>query len=147
MKRTFLAIALAVYGHAQAAGAYDGVYADPATPNHYISVHTSGDRIIATQYQISPASGVTFQTAIGSVIPRQINSWQLLGGTISGASARLSGQLMFNQCNVEVTASFTGSTVDVRINNAASSGAGSSSSIECQALVSPNLPIRFNKIF
>lgn len=129
-----------------AAGPYDGVYAHATAPNSYISVHTSGDRIIATQYEILSASGITLQSEIGSVTPRQVNTWQLLGGTISGNSAKLSGQLMFNQCNVQISASFTGSAIAAYITNATSSGAGSWSSMNCQALVS-TVPLRFNKIF
>lgn len=146
MKKKLLSTALAICGNAMAAGPYDGVYAHATAPNSYISVHTSGDRIIATQYEILSASGITLQSEIGSVTPRQVNTWQLLGGTISGNSAKLSGQLMFNQCNVQISASFTGSAIAAYITNATSSGAGSWSSMNCQALVS-TVPLRFNKIF
>ncbi len=146
MKKTLFALALAACGHAMAAGPYDGIYADAAAPNSYISVHTNGDRVIATSYEILPASGIVFTSEIGSVMPRQVNVWQLLQGIISGSNASLSGQLMFNQCNVQISASFTGTGLVAYITRSTSSGAGSSSTMNCQALVS-SLPIRFNKIF
>lgn len=147
MKKYLLAmITYGIVTGAMAAGTYDGIYASTEAPNSYISVHTNSNRLIATTYDILPASGVMFNSVIGSVMPRQVNTWQLLNGTINGNVADLSGQLMFNECNVRLTANFDANGLNVYITGSSSSGAGSSSTMNCQALVSP-APLRFNRIF
>lgn len=131
---------------AMAAGPYDGIYADNSAANSYISVHTNGDQMIVTQYEVLPASGVLFTTPFGSVMPRQINTWQLLQGSLNGNTATLSGQLLFNQCNVRLVATFTTTGLTANITGASSSGAGSSSTVNCPAITAYN-PIRFTRVF
>lgn len=147
LRTTLCAAAFAVCAmSAHAAGPYDGIYADSSAANSYISVHTNGDQMIVTQYEIVPASGVLFTTPFGTVTPRQINTWQLLQGTLNGNTATLSGQLLFNQCNVRLLATFSTTGLTANITNASSSGAGTSSTVSCPAITAYN-PIRFTKVF
>lgn len=145
MKKTLFALALAACGHAMAAGPYDGIYVSAANQSEYISVHTNGTQMVVTTYEILPASNILFTSNIGNVYPRQVNVWQLLQGTISGNVVGLSGQTLFNQCNIRVTATFNGSDITAVITSSSSSGAGYSSTIHCGALAGGTG--RFTKIF
>ncbi|GAA4425739.1 hypothetical protein [Acidovorax lacteus] len=147
MKKTAIAAVIALSATAaSASGPYDGIYVDATNSNNYVSVLTNGDRIVVTQYEIIPASNIFFSTQIGTVYPRQVNTWQLLQGNISGNIANLSGQLAFNQCNVRITVNFTGTSFTANTTSASSSGAAYSSTINCAGLFNLN-PLRFNKIF
>ncbi|MDH4464449.1 MAG: hypothetical protein QE290_10485 [Acidovorax sp.] len=146
MKKTLFALAIAACGHAMAAGPYDGIYVNTSNQSEYVSVHTNGNQMVVTTYEILPASNIFFTSNIGTVAPRQVNVWQLLQGTINGNVVGLAGQAVFNQCNIRVTATFGGSDITAVVTSSSSSGAGFSSSINCGALVG-GTPTRFSKIF
>jgi hypothetical protein len=146
MKKMIAAVLLAASGAAMAAGPYDGVYANLATAGSYISVHTNGADVIATAYTITPASGIQFGSSIGNVVPRQINTWELLQGRIQGNQAALSGQVLYNACAVELVINFTANGGTVQITNAAQTPVGSASGVRCQALVT-GVPTPMTRIF
>jgi hypothetical protein len=149
MKKMIAAVLLAASGAAMAAGPYDGVYVNLASSGSYLSVHTNGDRVIATLYGIIPASGIEMYSAIGNVRPTQLNTWDLINGTISGNVAQISGQILFNACTVGLTVTFAGNgSATGRITSAGQTPVGRSSGVDCAALpgVYPN-GIQFSKAF
>lgn len=149
MKKLIAAALLATSGVAIAAGPYDGVYVNLSSSGSYLSVHTNAERVIATLYGIIPASGIQMQSAIGNVRPTQLNTWDLIGGTISGNVAQISGQVIFNACNVNLTVSFgSNGTATGRITSADQTPVGRSSGVDCGALpgIYPN-GMQFSKAF
>lgn len=135
MKKMIAAVLLAASGAAMAAGPYDGVYVNLAAAGSYVSIHTNGSDVIATGYTITPASGIQFNSNIGSVAIRQINTWDLLQGRIQGNQAFLSGQVLYNACSVEMVLTFTAGGGTAQITSATQTSVGASSGVRCQALV------------
>lgn len=129
-----------------AAGPYDGVYVNLATAGSYVSIHTNGSDVIATGYTIIPASGIQFSSTVGNVVPRQINTWELLQGKIQGNQATLSGQVLYNACAVEMAVTFTPGGGIAQITSATQTAVGASSGVRCQSLVT-GVPTSMIKAF
>ena len=131
-----------------AAGPYDGIYVNLANAGSYLSLHTSGSTVVATIYGIISSSGIVMTSVLGNVTPRQINTWELYQGTISGSSAVLSGQTLFNACNLSVNVSFTSTGGTAYVTDASNTLVGDASRINCAALEGayPN-GISYRKIF
>lgn len=136
IKRKLVGAALALMASsAMAAGPYDGVYVNAGESGSYLSVHSNNGKVIATLYGIIPASGIVFYSTLGNVYPTQLNTWDLLSGSISGASATLAGQVLYNACNVGMNVNFTGSGANAVITSASQTTVGRSSGMNCAGLL------------
>lgn len=149
MKKLIFALCFAsLIQAANAAGQFDGVYVNLASSGSYLSIHTNNNKVIATAYGIIPASGIKVSSLIGDVSVRQLNTWDLYQGTISGSVASLSGQVFYNACNVSVTLNLTESGGTVFVTSASNTLVGNSSGVNCSAFLNlvPN-GISFQKVF
>ncbi len=150
MKKLIAALAVLASGAAVAAGPSDGVYVNLSAPNSYLSVHTNGDRIIATVYGIIQASGIRIYSALGNVDPTQLNTWDLLQGygRTDGSLFYVNGQMFYNACTVDITLRFSAGAATAQVNSAVQTVVGRNSGVNCAALPSlfPN-GIAFTKAF
>jgi len=149
MKKLVALLFATLSGAASASGSYDGIYVDFSNPNNYVAVHTSGNTIIATSYGVIPASGIVFSSPLGSVIPTQINTWSLLIGGISGASATVAGRMLYEACNVTMSVAFSGTGAVVTLTGVSNTIIGNTSGVNCAGLWNawPNGKLYLNKIF
>jgi hypothetical protein len=111
-------------------------------------VHTNGSQLVATVYSIIPASGIQITSTIGRVTPSQLNIWDLLQGSLSGATGTLSGQMFHNACNVSFAISFSGTGAVGVLTSASNTAVGTISGVNCSQLMATNSsPYVFTKIF
>lgn len=138
----------AVYAPAHAAGPYDGIYVNLENSTSYMSVHTNGNTLIGTAYGIIPASGILVTSAIGNVAVRQLNTWDLYQGSISGSTGTMSGQVFYNACNVSVSVNFNSGGATVVFNSSSNTLVGNSSGVNCGVIptLAPN-GVNFLRIF
>jgi hypothetical protein len=118
-----------------AAGQFDGIYANTQSNVDYLSIHTNGSTIIAAQYTWWPASGIFARNVLGTVYPKQMNTWDLYNGSIDDSgNAVLSGEGFFNSCFVNLAARFSGGNLHVTILSAVQTLAGQASNVSCGLL-------------
>lgn len=136
IKRKLAGVALVLMASSvMAAGPYDGVYVNAGESGSYLSVHSNNGKVIATLYGIIPASGIVFYSTLGNVYPTQLNTWDLLSGSINGASATLTGQVLYNACNIGMNVNFAGSGANAVITSASQTAVGRSSGMNCAGLL------------
>lgn len=133
-----------------AAGVFDGIYVNLSSGGEsYLSLHTNGQNVVATVYGIIPASGIVMSSILGNIYPRQINTWELYLGTISGSTANLTGQTLYNACHLTIRATFTEGSATAQIIDASNTLVGNASNINCSLYKTaiPGGVLRYTKLF
>ena len=97
MKKYFFSTLIAVCGSSIAANSYDGIFQERNQPNSYLSIHTSNNSFIGTIYNIDDLKGMPI-TLFDGIKPQQLNTWNLLSGSIYGNVANFSGEMELNTC-------------------------------------------------
>jgi hypothetical protein len=107
------ALALAALG-AQAAGPYDGIYQSATNLNAFLSVNTTGTRIIVANLNALAPNNVPLATPIGVYTPLQTTAWDLWTGTInlSTSVANVSGNAFYGACQQSVQMTFDPNTLN-----------------------------------
>lgn len=101
------AMLLALCGHVSAAGLYDGIYQYGSALEWY-SVHQSGNGMIVGNFISHRNFPIAWSLSNGQPYLSQTNDyWNLFGGTMSGASATLQGEVVAGACNVTLNANFS----------------------------------------
>ncbi|RUP35185.1 MAG: hypothetical protein EKK45_01875 [Curvibacter sp.] len=137
MKKVLATLALSASSLAMAAGVYDGIYSNQNIANEYLSVHTSGSRMIVTEYTAATSNGtVYFSSPIGTVRPPAVPVWQLFSGTLVGSTVSLTGQYPFNACDVGLTVNFTTTGLTLSFTGAVNNTIGNSTGVSCSSLPS-----------
>lgn len=113
-----------------AASPYDGVFQERDEVGSYLSVHTNGNVFIGTLYNIDFLNGVPVALFNG-LRPRQLNTWNLLQGSLSGNVANVSGELLLNHCKVNAQIAFTTTTALVTVQSATSTPLGQEVGVNC----------------
>lgn len=121
---------LSACGVAFAASPYDGVFQERDEVGSYLSVHTNGNVFIGTLYNIDFLNGVPVALFNG-LRPRQLNTWNLLQGSLSGNVANVSGELLLNHCKVNAQIAFTTTTALVTVQSATSTPLGQEVGVNC----------------
>ena len=133
MKKVFVSIAFAMCGAAQAAGPYDGIYVN--LNGGFASVQTNGDQILVIGLSTMPSSGVVVSSALGSITPSSMETWDVAMGTVQGTAAQVSGTTMYGACTYSMRIEFAGAGGTARITGASNTAVGNASRINCPALV------------
>ena len=130
MKKIIVSALLSACGVAFAASPYDGVFQERDEVGSYLSVHTNGNVFIGTLYNIDLLNGVPVALFNG-LRPRQLNTWNLLQGSLSGNVANVSGELLLNHCKVNAQIAFTTTTALVTVQSATSTPLGQEVGVNC----------------
>ena len=130
MKKIIVSALLSACGVAFAASPYDGVFQERDEVGSYLSVHTNGNVFIGTLYNIDFLNGVPVALFNG-LRPRQLNTWNLLQGSLSGNVANVSGELLLNHCKVNAQIAFTTTTALVTVQSATSTPLGQEVGVNC----------------
>lgn len=133
MKRVFVAAAAMALTVANAAGLYDGAYA-ATSGGSFASVHSNGNQIVVAGLSAIPATNVTFTSLIGNVVPTQIAVWEVYGGSIVGDTATLSGQAIYNACNITMLIKFGPNSASSVVTQASRTPIGEKTNVDCAAL-------------
>jgi sugar lactone lactonase YvrE len=96
-------------------GNYEGIYqwfdanpVDPTSIKTYLSLHQDGSNMIATLYfNTSSTPSLPFMPTSGGTLPVAfLDAFDLLSGSITGATAKLTGTRVFRSCNVSYDFTF-----------------------------------------
>jgi hypothetical protein len=123
------------YGPIAAVGATnDGIY--QWSPSEYLSIHQDGSTIIGTIYFNIDGNFSFAATAGAGVLPvPQIDVFDLLGGTASGSTAKMSGTRFHRACSVVYNFTFnSNSTITVSRVSAANTAAATAAGLSCTAI-------------
>lgn len=142
MKKYFFSTLIAVCGSSIAANSYDGIFQERNQPNSYLSIHTSNNSFIGTIYNIDDLKGMPI-TLFDGIKPQQLNTWNLLSGSIYGNVANFSGEMELNTCKVTGEISFTKNIASLAIKSSSPTAVGEYNKVDC----SKNFPIAQNIIF
>lgn len=111
LKRVLAIGSLFIAGSALAASNLDGIYQWNSTT--YLSVHSSGSTVIATIYfnEVPSDGRVDFTSSGGARLTTvNLDSFELLSGSGSGQSARVSGTRFHRACDITYTLLFNADT-------------------------------------
>ena len=146
MKKIIVSALLSACGVAFAASPYDGVFQERDEVGSYLSVHTNGNVFIGTLYNIDFLNGVPVALFNG-LRPRQLNTWNLLQGSLSGNVANVSGELLLNHCKVNAQIAFTTTTALVTVQSATSTPLGQEVGVNCAKQYPAGDRFIFDKVF
>lgn len=146
MKKIILSALLSVCGASFAASPYDGIFQERNQSGSYLSVHTNGNALIGTLYNIDLLDGAPVSLFNG-LRPRQLNTWNLLQGALSGNVAYVSGEMLLNTCKVGAQISFTGTTALLTIQSATSTAVGQENGVDCFRVFPVGGRFTFDKAF
>ena len=146
MKKILLSALLAACGTAFAAGPYDGIFQERDEVGSYLAVHTNGNVFIGTLYNIDLLNGLPV-TLFNGLRPRQLNTWNLLQGSLSGNVANVSGEMLLNHCKVNAQIAFTTTTALVTVQSATSTPLGQEVGVNCAKQYPAGDRFIFDKVF
>ena len=101
---------------------------------------------IGTLYYIDLLNGVPVALFNG-LRPRQLNTWNLLQGSLSGNVANVSGELLLNHCKVNAQIAFTTTTALVTVQSATSTPLGQEVGVNCAKQYPAGDRFIFDKVF
>ncbi len=151
MKRTLAVLALiSLATTALAGGRYDGIYAHPLSNASWMSVHHDDTRMVAAAFaslvQMDVRTPITLP--IGATYPPIINTWDLLGGPLSGNVATVSGEVLFGACHATFKLVFGPDSFQLFPLSVTQTAQGRRDNFPCQnATQGVNWPLTYPRIF
>jgi len=127
-----------VFGQGQAGVVpvpYDGIYLWSA--GNFLSLHQDGTHMIATIYFTNDGNFSFPAASGGGVLPvPQLDLFDLMGGQVTGSTAKISGTRFHRACNVAYDFAFNAdATITVTRTGVSNSVAADSAGISCSAIV------------
>lgn len=149
MKRALITLALTAIGTcAIAGGRYDGIYASPLSNVSWVSVHHNDSRMIAAAFESTLQFSGTISTPLGNTTTSVLSTWSLLGGSFSGNSATVSGEMLFGACKVTLRAVFTDSNFQLFPVSSEQTSQGIRTNFNCNGyLQGMSWPVTYQRIF
>ena len=115
-----------------APGQYDGIY--QWDTGYYLSVHQiGGGNLIATIYWVYTANSVP----IGTRTISEVDTFDLLSGSIVGATATMTGTRFYRGCTPSYNFAFSGESITVRLNSISNSPGVNVADVDCAARYNP----------
>ncbi|MGB6100226.1 MAG: hypothetical protein WBG44_05050 [Comamonas sp.] len=151
MKRALVILALAsIAACAVAGGRYDGIYAHPLSNAAWVSLHHDDTRVVAAAFSSSLQfdGSVVIATAIGVTIPSVMNTWDLLGGPLSGNVAIISGEVLFGACQATMKIVLADGSFQLFPVSSVQTAQGKRTNFSCQnAFQGVSWPLTYKRIF
>ncbi|QEA13240.1 hypothetical protein [Comamonas flocculans] len=151
MKRVLATLALiSLAATAFAGGRYDGIYASPLSNASWVSLHHDDVRVVAASFNSTfrMDGTVIITTTIGTTIPSIMNTWDLLGGPLSGNVASISGEFNYGTCYVTMRLVLADGSFQVFPVSSVQTAQGRRTNVSCQnAFQGANWPLTFKRIF
>ncbi len=124
-----------------AVGLYDGIYL--WSDGNYLSLHQDASKVIATIYfNDNGAFGFTATTGGTLSIP-QLDLFDLLAGTVTGTTAKISGTMFHRACNVSYDFVFgANATITATRTSVSNTTMANAAGISCSAMVANESPTR-----
>ena len=115
-----------------AAGIYDGIY-QIGSQQQWYSLHQNGNRIVAAHFVSDPNFPIAARFANDQTFGSgKLDYWNLFGGTLSGVTAVVSGELLFGACSMTAEMNFgVAGIVTVTATSIVTTVVGSDQGINC----------------
>gem|GEM_PF-4880136 len=151
MKRILVTFVLTLIAAcAVAGGRYDGIYAHPLSNASWVSLHHDDTRVVAASFNstLTLDGSVAITTAIGVIIPSVMNTWDLLGGPLSGNVATISGEVLFGACQATMKIVLSDGSFQLSPVSSVQTATGRRTNFSCQnAFQGVSWPLTYKRIF
>ncbi len=124
-----------------AVGLYDGIYL--WSDGNYLSLHQDASKVIATIY-FNDNGAFTFSATTGGTLSiPQLDLFDLLAGTVTGTTAKISGTIFHRACNVSYDFVFgANATIAATRTSISNTAMANAAGISCSAIVANESPTR-----